>query len=192
MLHSKNLERNKLDFFGPLVCAIIRISKNVIRWGNLPDFFMKTKCSGGRNLNDDNLIPLDRRTKEERREIARKGGIASGESRRAYKSLKQAAKVFFRENENAAMAVVQAMYEEALGGNVKAVEKLQDLIGETVQREELQLKKKMLQAQNKTDNGKAEALIAGLQEGLSDDLYTETTAADADVAAEEAVPSELT
>jgi hypothetical protein len=153
---------------------------------------MKTKCSGGRNLNDDNLIPLDRRTKEERREIARKGGIASGESRRAYKSLKQAAKVFFRENENAAMAVVQAMYEEALGGNVKAVEKLQDLIGETVQREELQLKKKMLQAQNKTDNGKAEALIAGLQEGLSDDLYTETTAADADVAAEEAVPSELT
>lgn len=48
------------------------------------------------------------------------------------------------------MAVVQAMYEEALDGNVKAVDKLQDLIGETVQREELALKKKALQSQNKT------------------------------------------
>lgn len=100
--------------------------------------------------NEENLIPLDKRTKSEQREIAKKGGIASGASRRAYKSLKQAAKAFFKENENAAMAVVQAMYEEALDGNVKAVDKLQDLIGETVQREELALKKKALQSQNKT------------------------------------------
>lgn len=114
--------------------------------------------------NEKNLIPFSERTEDEQREIARKGGIASGASRRAYRSLKQAAKAFFKENENAAMAVVQAMYEEALDGNVKAVEKLQDLIGETVQREELALKKKALQNQNKTDNGKAETLIAGLQE----------------------------
>lgn len=100
--------------------------------------------------NEENLIPLDKRTKSEQREIAKKGGIASGASRRAYKSLKQAAKAFFKENENAAMAVVQAMYQEALDGNVKAVDKLQDLIGETVQREELALKKKALQSQNKT------------------------------------------
>lgn len=121
--------------------------------------------NGGRTLaNEENLIPFNERTESEQREIARKGGIASGASRRAYRSLKQAAKGFFKENENAAMAVVQAMYEEALDGNVKAVEKLQDLIGETVQREELALKKKALQTKNKTDNGKAEALIAGLQE----------------------------
>lgn len=100
--------------------------------------------------NEENLIPFDKRTENEQREIARKGGLASGASRRAYKSLKQAAKAFFKENENAAMAVVQAMYEEALDGNVKAVDKLQDLIGETVQREELALKKKALQSQNKT------------------------------------------
>ena len=100
--------------------------------------------------NEENLISLSERTTSEQREIAKKGGIASGASRRAYKSLKQAAKVFFKENENAAMAVVQAMYEEALDGNVKAVDKLQDLIGETVQREELALKKKALQSQNKT------------------------------------------
>lgn len=121
--------------------------------------------------NEENLIPLDKRTKSEQREIAKKGGIASGASRRAYKSLKQAAKAFFKENENAAMAVVQAMYEEALDGNVKAVDKLQDLIGETVQREELALKKKALQNKNKTDNGKAESLITGLQEDETDDLH---------------------
>ena len=105
--------------------------------------------------NEENLIPFDKRTENEQREIARKGGLASGASRRAYKSLKQATKAFFKENENAAMAVVQAMYEEALDGNVKAVDKLQDLIGETVQREELALKKKALQSKSKTDNGKS-------------------------------------
>lgn len=121
--------------------------------------------------NEENLIPFDKRTENEQREIAKKGGIASGASRRAYKSLKQAAKVFFKENENAAMEVVQAMYQEALGGNVKAVDKLQDLIGETVQREELALKKKTLQNKNKTDNGKAESLIAGLQEDETNGLH---------------------
>lgn len=114
--------------------------------------------------NEENLISMDKRSKSEARELGRKGGIASGASRRAYRSLKQAAKAFFKENEDAAMAVVQAMYQEALDGNVKAVDKLQDLIGETVQREELALKKKALQNQNKTDHGKAEALIVGLQE----------------------------
>lgn len=121
--------------------------------------------------NEENLISLSERTTSEQREIARKGGLASGASRRAYKSLKQAAKAFFKENENAAMAVVQAMYEEALDGNVKAVDKLQDLIGETVQREELALKKKALQNKNKTDNGKSESLIAGLQEDETNDLH---------------------
>lgn len=121
--------------------------------------------------NEENLIPFDKRTENEQREIARKGGLASGASRRAYKSLKQAAKAFFKENENAAMAVVQAMYEEALDGNVKAVDKLQDLIGETVQREELALKKKALQSKSKTDNGKSESLIAGLQEDETNGLH---------------------
>ena len=92
--------------------------------------------------NAENLIPFDERTESEQREIARKGGIASGASRRAYRSLKQAAKAFFRENDDAAMRLIQALYEEAAGGNVKALEKLQDLIGETVQREELAMKKK--------------------------------------------------
>lgn len=93
--------------------------------------------------NEENLIPFDKRTENEQREIAKKGGKASGVSRRQTKSLKQAAKIFFGENPNATMEIILAMYQEALDGNVKAVDKLQDLIGETVQREELSLKKNL-------------------------------------------------
>jgi len=39
--------------------------------------------------NEDNLIPNSKRTPEELREMARKGGIASGEARRRKKTLKE-------------------------------------------------------------------------------------------------------
>ena len=44
-------------------------------------------------MNDgkENLIPLPERTKEEQREIARQGGIASGKARRAKRDRKQMA-----------------------------------------------------------------------------------------------------
>lgn len=137
--------------------------------------------------NAENLIPFDERTESEQREIARKGGIASGASRRAYRSLKQAAKAFFRENDDAAMQLIQALYEEARNGNVKALEKLEDLIGETVQREELAMKKKQAAAQSKPDNGKTAELIAGMQEA-ADDLHEEAAEAAGAVEAETAVP----
>jgi len=101
--------------------------------------------------------------------------------------LKQAAKAFFRENDDAAMQLIQALYEEARNGNVKALEKLEDLIGETVQREELAMKKKQAAAQSKPDNGKTAELIAGMQEA-ADDLHEEAAAAAGTVEAEEAVP----
>ena len=116
--------------------------------------------------NAENLIPFDERTESEQREIARKGGIASGASRRAYSSLKQAAKAFFRENDDAAMQLIQALYEEARNGNVKALEKLEDLIGETVQREELAMKKKQAAAQSKPDSSEKE--LPKLLEALED------------------------
>lgn len=138
--------------------------------------------------NESNLIPFDKRTEDEQRAIARKGGIASGASRRAYRSLKQAAKAFFKENDDAAMQLIQTLYREALGGNVKALEKLLDLIGETVQREELAMKKKQAAAQSRPDNGKTAALIAGMQERVEteDDLHEETAGADGAVADAEA------
>ena len=134
--------------------------------------------------NPENLIPMDKRSQSEARELGKKGGIASGASRRAYRSLKQAAKAFFRENDDAAMQLIQALYEEARNGNVKALEKLEDLIGETVPREELAMKKKQAAAQSKPDNGKTAALIAGMQERVEteDDLHEETAGADGTVA----------
>ena len=134
--------------------------------------------------NAENLIPMDKRSQSEARELGKKGGIASGASRRAYRSLKQAAKAFFQENDDAAMQLIQTLYREALGGNVKALEKLLDLIGETVQREELAMKKKQAAAQSRPDNGKTAALIAGMQERVEteDDLHEETAGADGAVA----------
>ncbi len=140
--------------------------------------------------NAENLIPFDERTESEQREIARKGGIASGASRRAYRSLKQAAKAFFKENDNAAMQLIQALYEEATSGNVKALEKLQDLIGETVQREELALKKKQIAKQDKPNVGMSEQLIAGMLEEAQEDGSIHAEAAEVDGAVEntEAAP----
>ena len=40
-------------------------------------------------MNDENLIPLTKRTKSEQREIARLGGIKSGEARRQKKDIYQ-------------------------------------------------------------------------------------------------------
>lgn len=140
--------------------------------------------------NAENLIPFDERTESEQREIARKGGIASGASRRAYRSLKQAAKAFFKENDNAAMQLIQALYEEAANGNVKALEKLQDLIGETVQREELALKKKQIAKQDKPNIGMSEQLIAGMLEEVQEDgsIHAEAAGVDGAVENTEAAP----
>ena len=44
--------------------------------------------------NEKNLIPLSERTKDEQREIAKKGGQASGAARRRKKSLKEAADLY--------------------------------------------------------------------------------------------------
>ena len=43
-------------------------------------------------MNDENLIPLNKRTKSEKREIAKKGGKRSGEVRREQKTYREMAK----------------------------------------------------------------------------------------------------
>jgi hypothetical protein len=43
-------------------------------------------------VNDENLIPLNKRTKSEKREIAKKGGKRSGEVRREQKTYREMAK----------------------------------------------------------------------------------------------------
>lgn len=48
-------------------------------------------------MNDQNLKPLNTQTKTKQREIARKGGIASGKARREKRTAYEIAKMFFDE-----------------------------------------------------------------------------------------------
>ena len=97
----------------------------------------------------DNLIPLNKRTKEERREIGRKAGKASGEARRKKKKLRELVETFgelpapekvrkvlnelgvskndMRTNN---MAVVVGLFQKAIKGDVFAFNAIRDIRGE--------------------------------------------------------------
>lgn len=99
--------------------------------------------------NDKNLVPLGNRTKSERREIAQKGGIASGESRRRRKLLKDSMNALLelpvsstreynalikmgidiKDIDNSQL-IVLALFNKAKSGDVAAIKELRNLIGE--------------------------------------------------------------
>lgn len=99
--------------------------------------------------NEQNLIPFDKRTESEQREIAREGGKASGEARRAKKTLREYTDFLLSlpvadrrkwnklsragvspESCDNKMLVAFALMQEAQTGNVQAVKELRGLIGE--------------------------------------------------------------
>ncbi|WP_329384559.1 hypothetical protein [Anaerofustis butyriciformans] len=105
---------------------------------------------------ENNLIPLNERTKSEQREIAKKGGIASGKARRKKKLLRQILDEIgeSRLNTDEAKDIAKALsinkrdvtydvaimfkaVNEALSGNIKAMEFIRDTRGQN----------------NKNDNG---------------------------------------
>lgn len=98
---------------------------------------------------NDNLIPQNKRTKEEQREIARKGGIASGKARRKKKLIKEQLELLLSlplKDENAKrklkqiginadnldnqMAMIIAIWNKALKGDVQAFNSIRDTVGE--------------------------------------------------------------
>lgn len=103
--------------------------------------------------NEKNLIPFNERTESEQREIAQKGGIASGAARRRKRSMRQAADYYLslpetdRRRVNAMlrdqidpedvdnqMSVVMGIAEQAKRGNPQAATVLLKMLGEeTVQ-----------------------------------------------------------
>lgn len=92
-------------------------------------------------MNNENLIPLSKRTKSEQREIQSKGGKASGISR----SFKSALKKKFKENPELYEELINMLTDEALTErNLKAADMLIDLMGESVQRGNQALKRKEL------------------------------------------------
>lgn len=108
---------------------------------------------GGDVSNEKNLIPFNERTESEQREIAQKGGIASGAARRRKRSMRQAADYYLslpetdRRRVNAMlrdqiepedvdnqMAVIAGIAEQAKRGNPQAATVLLKMLGEeTVQ-----------------------------------------------------------
>jgi len=84
----------------------------------------------------ENLIPLNRRTPEETKEITSKGGIASGESRRRRKTFKEIFELLLQDKAidgsnltNDELISLQ-MIIEANKGNTKAFEIIQASVGE--------------------------------------------------------------
>ena len=110
---------------------------------------------GGDVSNEKNLIPFNERTESEQREIAQKGGIASGAARRRKRSMRQAADYYLslpetdRRRVNALlrdevepedvdnqMSVVMGMAEAAKRGDARAAGVLLKMLGEEVPQED--------------------------------------------------------
>lgn len=77
--------------------------------------------------NEQNLKPVS--SKKEARERGRKGGLASVESRRKRKTLKEELLLMLSEGETQ-QSVTLALIEKAMGGDTKAFEVIRDTIGE--------------------------------------------------------------
>lgn len=93
--------------------------------------------------NEQNLIPANKRTKDEHREIAKKGGIASGKARRKKANLRKAFETILQaevsspnvrkqledlgfESTNE-MALAMVIMQKAMKGNVRAFEQISKL-----------------------------------------------------------------
>ncbi len=76
-----------------------------------------------------NLIPTNKRSKDEARKLGQKGGKKSGEVRRMRKTLKEQLLLLLKEGdiqENLCLALI----EKALDGDTKAFQIIRDTIGE--------------------------------------------------------------
>lgn len=86
----------------------------------------------------ENLKPQSVRTKEEQREIARQGGIASGEVRRQKRDLRRALEMLLEKDIkgkdgtllSGAEALAAKQFEKALKGDTKAFEVIRDTSGQ--------------------------------------------------------------
>lgn len=79
--------------------------------------------------NDENLVSLADRTKEERQEIGRKGGLKRAENIRKRKSLKDELIALLELNDNN-NKISLALLTRALNGDIQAFTTIRDTIGE--------------------------------------------------------------
>lgn len=114
--------------------------------------------------NEQNLKPQNKRTKSEQREIARKGGIKSGEVRRKKKALKETmqmlldlpvnnTKIFNKMSEfgidlgeiDNNTRLMYSLLQKAFTGDVYAIKEVRSVIGEDVNGEALDKLDELLQ-----------------------------------------------
>ena len=79
--------------------------------------------------NPQNLIPTNKRSKEEVKKNAAKGGRKSGETRRRRKELREELLLLLAKGDTQ-KKISTALIDQALQGNVKAFETIRDTIGE--------------------------------------------------------------
>lgn len=120
--------------------------------------------------NDENLIPMNRRTKSEQRKIATAGGKASGAARRKKRDMRKAAEMLLNmpvsnkqstmkatltalgideEDMDYSMGVMAAMLVQAANGNVNAAKFLRDTAGQN--RHNSYKKKNLHTGRNRTE-----------------------------------------
>lgn len=93
-------------------------------------------------MNDENLIPTTELTESERRELARKGGIASGEARRKRKQMRDDLRAMLDSKQKFSdgktrrvqEGIVHKLVSAAMSGDLKAIEQIAKLMGEYEQR----------------------------------------------------------
>ena len=139
--------------------------------------------------NEKNLVPFDERSEKEARELGQKGGIASGKARRRKKNLKQKMQLLLSlpaadndqselatmgvdpEDMDNEMVLVKALFLAAAAGDTRAFDRIQDVLGRSVAREELALKKQ--EAKRRAASGedtqamkKAVELLGGIESAI--------------------------
>lgn len=148
--------------------------------------------------NEQNLKPANKRTKSEHREIAKKGGVASGVARRKKANLKKAFETILQAevaspnvkkqleelgfDSTNEMALAMVMMQKAMKGNVRAFEQISKLTTtdakdsldkreqkERIKRLELDNRKREQELSGaKSDTGLMESLLEAVKGG--DDL----------------------
>lgn len=121
--------------------------------------------------NEQNLKPANKRTKSEHREIAKKGGVASGVARRKKANLKKAFETILQAevashnvkkqleelgfDSTNEMALAMVMMQKAMKGNVRAFEQISKLTTtdakDSLDKKEQKERIKSLQIKNKRD-----------------------------------------
>lgn len=99
---------------------------------------LKRRLDVAHKNNEQNLIPLNKRTKEEQREIQVAGGIASGEARREIGKMRRTLeKMLSKTNtkgttydDNIALGLIANAIDRTKGGNPRAYELIARMLGE--------------------------------------------------------------